>query len=190
MKSLFSGVLKARSVSIFQPQKVAFMLIPKSKKNPLDILLEITGMIVILGCFVYIAFNYQDLPDSLPRHYGSDGVPDAYSAKGIIWVLPIVGLILYMVIGLISNVPSLINLPFKPNPENAERYERKYSRMIRILNVVMVYIFAFLTYQSSQIGMGAQSQLPGYFKVVSLAVLFGIPLIYILPDMINARRHQ
>jgi uncharacterized membrane protein len=188
MKSLFSGVLKARSVSIFQPQKVAFMSIPKSKKNPLDILLEITGMIVILGCFVFLALNYQDLPDSLPRHYGADGVPDAYGGKGIIWVLPAIGLVLYIVIGLISHVPGLINLPFRTAPEQVEIHQRRYARMIRILNVAMVCIFAFLTFHSAQIGFGNQSQLPQYFSLVAITLLLGIPLIYVIPDMVKARR--
>lgn len=152
------------------------MSFSKLKKHPLDIIIEITGIFVILTTFLLLAINYQSLPDSLPRHYGSDGVPDAYGAKGIIWVLPIMGLVLYLVIGLISNVPSVINLPFKPNPENAERYQRKYARMLRLLNVVMVCIFAFLTYQSAQIGLGTQSQLPVYFKPVSLFLLFGIPM--------------
>lgn len=166
------------------------MPISKLKKHPLDIVLEILGVIVILGCILFLVLNYQSLPDSLPRHYGSDGLPDAYSAKGIIWVLPIMGFILFMVIGLISNVPSLINLPFKPRPEQVDFHQKRYARMVRILNLVMVCIFAFLTYQSAQIGLGVQTQLPGYFKVLSLGLLFGIPLIYVIPDLVNARRHQ
>lgn len=158
----------------------------KLKKHPIDIFLETIGIIIILGCFLFLALNYG----SLPRHYGSDGVPDAYSAKGIIWVLPIMGLILYMVFGLISNVPSLINVPIKSSPEKVEFHQRKYSRMIRIPNLVIVCIFAFLTYQSALIGLGVQSQLPGYFKVVSLGLLFGIPLIYVIPDMIKARNQK
>ena len=160
------------------------------KKHAMDTFLEILGVLIILVTFFYLAMNYQALPDSLPRHYNSEGLPDAYGGKGIVWVLPAIGLILYMVIRLITHVPSLINLPFKPNPEKADFYRMKYSRMIRILNVVMVGLFAFLTYQSAQIGLGNESQLPGYFKVVSLALVFGIPLIYVVPDMIRARRQK
>jgi uncharacterized membrane protein len=164
------------------------MSVSKLKKHPFDFFLEIIGVFIILGCFLFLALNYESLPDSLPRHYGSDGVPDAYGAKAIIWVLPIFGFFLYFVLGLISYFPELINLPFNPSPENTEHYQRKYSRMLRILNVVMVGIFAFLTYQSVQIGLGTQSQLPGYFKLVSLGLLLGIPFIYILPDMVRSRR--
>ena len=166
------------------------MSFSKSKKHPLDILLEITGMIVILGCFVFLALNYQDLPDSLPRHFGADGVPDAYGGKGIIWVLPVIGLVLYIVVGLISHVPGLINLPFRTAPEQSDFYQRRYSRMIRILNVAMVCIFAFLTFQSAQIGFGNQSQLPQYFSLVAFTMLLGIPLIFVIPDMIKSGKQN
>lgn len=166
------------------------MTVSKSKKQTLDISLEISGIAIILASFLYLALTYQTLPDLLPRHYGSDGLPDAYGGKGIVWVLPIVGLILYMVIGLISNFPSLINLPFTPKPENVEKYQRKYARMIRILNVVMVGTFAFLTYQTVQIGLGNQTQLPTYFTLFSLVLLVGIPLIFVIPDWIKARKEN
>lgn len=162
----------------------------KLKKQPLDSFLEIIGVVVILGCFLYLTLIYKSLPDSLPRHFGSDGVPDAYGGKGIIWVLPIVGLILYLIVGLISYAPDLINLPFKPSPEKTEFYKMKYSRMLRILNVAMVCIFAFLTFQSAQIGFGNQPQLPQYFSLVAITLLLGIPLIFVIPDLIKARKQN
>jgi uncharacterized membrane protein len=161
---------------------------PKLKKHPLDLAFEILGIIAIIVSFALPAFYYQDLPDSLPRHYGSDGLPDAYGGKGIIWVLPIVGSILFIIIGLVSNIPSLINLPFQPDPEKTEIYQRKYARMVRILNVGMVCIFAYLTYNTIQIGLGDQTQLPTYFTPVALLFFLGIPLIFMLPDLLRAKK--
>lgn len=116
----------------------------KLKTYTIDIVLEIIGVVIILGCFLFVALTYESLPDLLPRHYGSDGDPDAYGEKTIVWVLPIFGLFLFFAIG--------------------------------------------LTYQAAQIGLGALTQLPEYFKLVSLGLLLGIPLVYILPDMVRARR--
>ncbi len=158
------------------------------KKPPLDLIIETLGVVAIIVSFALPAFYYSSLPDTLPRHYGSDGLPDAYSGKGIIWVLPILGFCLYLTISLISSIPSLINLPIKTTPENAEFYQKKYSRMIRIINVWMVLLFAFLTYFSIQIGLGNQTQLPNYFKPISLLLFFGTPLVYIIPDLLKARK--
>ena len=162
----------------------------KSEKQPIDILLEISGIIVILGSFLFLTINYQDLPDSIPRHYGADGVPDAYGGKGVIWVLPAVGFVLYFVIGLISHVPGVINLPFKPAPEQAEFYQKRYARMIRILNLAMVCVFAFLTYLSAQVGLGTQTQLPRFFTLVAVTLMISIPFAFIIPDMIKAKRQN
>lgn len=161
---------------------------PKLKKQSLDIFLEILGAIAIVISFALPALYYQDLPENLPRHYGLDGVPDAYGGKGIIWVLPIMGLPLYLIISLISTIPSLINLPFKPSPEKIEIYQRKYSRMIRIMNVGMVCTFAFLTYNSIQIGLGNQTQLAQYFMPISLFFFFGVPTTLILSDLLKTKK--
>lgn len=161
-----------------------------TKKQPLDLFLEIFGILVVLVSFILPAIYYSSLPDSLPRHFGADGQPDAYGSKGIIWVLPSVGFILYLTIGLVSNAPGLINLPFRPDPEKIESYQRKYSRMIRILNVFMICLFTSITYTTIQIGLGNQVQLPSYFTTLSFVVLLGIPLLYVLPDLISARKQK
>lgn len=161
-----------------------------TRKQPLDRFLEIFGILVVLASFVLPAVYYSSLPDSLPRHFGSDGQPDAYGSKGIIWVLPSVGFILFLTIGMISNVPSLLNLPFKSDPEKIGSYQRKYSRMIRILNVLMVCLFTYINYTTTQIGLGNQAQLPSYFTPLSFVFLLGIPLLYVLPDLIMARKQK
>lgn len=163
-------------------------MLTKIKNQPLDLIIEPLGVVAVIVSFALPAFYYSDLPDTLPRHYNSDGLPDAYSGKGMIWVLPILGFCLYLIISLISNFPALINIPIKTTPENMDFYQKKYSRMIRIINVEMVLLFAFLTYFSIQIGLGNQTQLSNYFKPVSLLFFFGTPLVYIIPDLLKARK--
>lgn len=158
---------------------------PTPRKQPMDLFLEVFGILMVLVSFILPAIYYSSLPDSLPRHFGSDGQPDAYGSKGIIWVLPSVGFILYLTIGLISNVTGLINLPFKPKPEKIDFYQSKYARMIRILNVIMVSIFTYITYNTIEIGMGNQTQLPTYFAPFSLIFFIGVCLIYVLPDLLK-----
>lgn len=166
------------------------MKLPKPKKKPFDAILEIIGLLAILVCFLLPAIFFKQLPDSIPRHYGSDGLPDAFGGKGIIWVLPSVGLVMYFVLGLLSNTPALFNIPVKVTPENAEHYHNRYARMIRILNVGMVALFTYLTYQSIQVGLGRQSGLSSWFLPLSLLFFFGIPLIFILPDLLKAKNQN
>jgi uncharacterized membrane protein len=163
---------------------------PTPRKQPIDFFLEIFGILIVLASFILPAIYYSSLPDSLPRHFGSDGQPDAYGSKGIIWVLPSIGFILYLIIGLIGNVLGWINLPFNPDPEKIDFFQSKYSRMIRVINVIMVCLFSYVTYNTIEIGLGNQTQLPTYFISLFLIFLIGICLIYVLPDLLKNRKQK
>ncbi|TDQ14676.1 uncharacterized protein DUF1648 [Algoriphagus boseongensis] len=160
------------------------------KKHPFDQFLEIFGILLVLASFILPAINYQNLPDSIPRHFNSDGLPNAYGSKGIIWLLPITGFILYLVIGVVSHIPSLINLPFKPDPERLEYFQMKYARMLRILNAGMVFLFAFINYGTIQIGLGNQTQLPDYFSLIALIFFIGVPISYVLFDFLKSNKSR
>lgn len=162
----------------------------KSKIHPFDLILDILGITAILALFAIPAIFYQGLPDSLPRHYGPDGLPDAFGGKGVIWGLPILGFFMYLVIRFISTLPELINLPFKVNPSESESQKRKYGRMIRILNVGIIFLFVFFTYNTIQIGLGTQTQLPSGFKAMALLLLFGIPSIFLILYWLKSRKFK
>ncbi|MDF2156792.1 DUF1648 domain-containing protein [Algoriphagus sp. CAU 1675] len=162
----------------------------KNRIHPFDLILDILGIIGILALFAIPAIFYQELPDSLPRHFGSDGMPDAYGGKGVIWVLPILGFFMYLVLRFISTLPELINLPFKVNPSEGESQKRKYGRMIRVLNVVLIFTFVFLTFNTIQIGLENNTQIPSEFKPIALLLLFGIPSIFLIPDWLKSRKFK
>lgn len=159
-----------------------------SKNQTFDLILEILGIIGILTLLVLPIIFYTDLPDSLPRHYGSDGLPDAFGGKGVIWVLPIVGFVMYLVIRFISTLPEQINLPLKENPEDSEFKQKKYGRMIRILNVGIVFTFLFFTFNTIQIGLGNQTQLPSSFKPLTLLFIVGVISIFLIHDWLKSRK--
>ncbi|MBY5951156.1 DUF1648 domain-containing protein [Algoriphagus sp. NF] len=162
----------------------------KSRIHPFDLTLDILGIIAILALFAIPTIFYERLPDSLPRHFGSDGLPDAFAGKGVIWVFPILGFFMYLIIRFISTLPELINLPFKVNPSESESQKKKYGRMIRILNVAVIFTFLFLTFNTIEIGLGNQTKLPTGFKSITLFLLFGIPSIFIIPDWLKSRKFK
>ena len=57
-------------------------MLTKIKNQPLDLIIEPLGVVAVIVSFALPAFYYSDLPDTLPRHYNSDGLPDTYIGKG------------------------------------------------------------------------------------------------------------
>lgn len=77
--------------------------------KPIDRVVEligILGLIILLGLPIYF---FDKLPESIPRHFGANGEPDGYSGKGIIWTLPIIGLIMYAGMFYLNKHPHIFN---------------------------------------------------------------------------------
>jgi uncharacterized membrane protein len=61
----------------------------KIELEPIDKWIQwigILGLVILTGLPIYF---FDQLPETIPRHFGANGEPDAFSGKGIIWTLPI-----------------------------------------------------------------------------------------------------
>ncbi len=146
------------------------------ERDLMDNILEgigIIGMLLLIGLPV---MYYGNLPGQIPSHYGLSG-PDGYSGKGSIWLLPVLGVVLYVGMQLLNKNPQNFNLPIEITEENAGRLYRASTKMIRILNVSIVCIFAYIVYATIQIALGKQEGLGRYFMPVFLLLTFG-PTVY------------
>ncbi len=125
----------------------------------IDWLLEIIGLIAIFFLFFYTFSYYDSLPAEIPRHFGFNGQPDAYSSKIIIWTFPILGLLLYGFLRLINSFPHTFNYAKEITEENALEQYRLMTRVLRIINVLTALLFCSLLYNLVQVGLGYREEL-------------------------------
>lgn len=144
------------------------------RKEPVDLALERAGYIGLLLLFILPAYYFGSLPDQVPRHFGADGLPTAWSGKGIVWLLPVIGLITFVKIAILSYFPHIYNYPTTVTAENAERLYRLGSRMMRLLNTILVYIFLYITYGTIHTALGEQD---GLHPAFTYALFAGLLLI-------------
>lgn len=116
----------------------------------------------LIAMFIYPAVNYQSLPDSIPSHYNFWGVPDDYSSKNTIWVLPSVGLLLYVSLTLVANklIKPLVQKSHK-NEDNARLF------LIQLLTITMVAFF-YIVYVTVLTAKGESEGLGRYFSSIFL----------------------
>ena len=60
----------------------------------------------------------SNLPDKIPIQFNGLGEPKNYRSKNFIWLFPIVGGFLYIILTTLSQFPQLYNFPVKITPEN------------------------------------------------------------------------
>lgn len=154
---------------------------PKIKFDfePPDLILEIVGAIGILFLIGTPSNYYDYLPDIIPQHYNLQGEADGFGTKGFIWILPGLGLLLYFGLSILNKYPNIFNYPQKITPENARAQYKIATRLIRLLNTTIVWIFCYLSFSTIQSALGHQSGPGKYFTLVFLVLILGPISIYL-----------
>lgn len=151
----------------------------KVKKEPLDWLIEIIGVVILLAITGYIIQQFGSLPDRIPSHYGIDGKPDAFGNKSTLLFL--LGITVLMSVGMfiLNKYPHIFNYPTEITADNAPSMYQKATRMIRSLNTVIVISFSYIMYSTVQTANNSQGGLGNYFIPVFLIAVFGLILLYL-----------
>jgi uncharacterized membrane protein len=144
-----------------------------------DRIIEVLGLIVLIGFWIFTINFYALLPEVIPTHFGGGGKPDGFGPKEAILGLPIVSTVLYVMLTIFSRYPHKMNYSATITAENAEVQYRIMTRMIRVLKVFVLLIFWILDYKTVQIALGWPDVLGSWFLFLLFALLFA-PIFYFL----------
>lgn len=140
------------------------------KLTAFDYLIEIIGIIGVISLFVLTIYFFNDLPPQIPKHFNALGQVDAYGNRGTIWLLPIVGLVLYTGLTVLNKFPFLYNYPAKVTTENAEKLYTLGTRTIRLLKLIVILLFVFLNFKTIEIALNRSTEIGKFFLPVFLAI--------------------
>lgn len=146
----------------------------------IDYLYEGVALILLIATIIYTITIYGSLPEEITRHFNIYGEPDAWSNKLILWILPVIALLLYSVLTLVSRVPDKFNYSFDiSEKDKAGAY--KYSvRMIRYIKTLMVLEFGYLVYSTVNVSKGYSDSLGVWSLPLFLGLLFLGIIYYII----------
>ncbi len=150
--------------------------IPLSSLEKFFEIAAISGVIVGFGVLIN---HWSALPDSVPRHFGLDGRPDAYGGKEILLFLPIVALIFYLGLTVLGRFPHVLNYAWKITALNAYRQYRLARLLIVSLKAEMIWVFTYIEIIQIRTPLGRAEGLGPAFIPVMLAVFFATIGIYL-----------
>lgn len=145
------------------------------KYETIDYIIESLGIIALVCLVTAPIYFYNSLPDNIPIHYNIHGQPDAYESKQTIWILPLIGLFLYIGMTLLNKIPHLFNYPTKVTSENAERLYRIGTRTVILLKVISTLIFAYLNFKTISIGLSHSTDLGFLFTPAIIFIIIVFP---------------
>ena len=148
----------------------------KLKLGIFDILLEIGGITCLAVLFYVVLSKYGDLPDTIPVHFDASGEVDGHGSKSSLLMLSGIALLSYVGLFILNQFPHIFNLPVTITENNAERQYRLATRLIRVMNVSVTFLFLYIIY--SMIGSSSDHQLGMLFLPIILSTMAVIMIVY------------
>jgi uncharacterized membrane protein len=122
--------------------------------------------VLLIGCTLWVAFQYGSLPDKIPVHYNINGIADGYGSKNTIWIP--VGF-MWLITGLTSITEQFL-IHWNPDFKSLDSKHRQQMLAIRpLVNTTKLVIAAMFTYITIMSVLG--KNLSVYFIPVLFAIL-------------------
>lgn len=137
-------------------------------------LLKYSSLTFLLLLILVPLFHYPGLPDEIPQHFNFYGKPDIYGEKSIIWILPIVGIGMFVGLNIVARIPDRHNYLVSISKENAERQYRNSRQLIMVTLNLILLSFLYITWGVIQTAKGNWEGLGKYFLLAFLTVQLGV----------------
>jgi len=151
----------------------------KIEWEPIDWLIESLSLLFVLFLLIYPAYYYESIPGEIPTHYNMDGQADAFGNKTELWLLPIIGLLMYVGLFLLNRIPHQFNYPGTITEENAYTQYQNASRLMRAFNLTFTGAFAYIIYIMVQSALGQVDGLGRFFTPLLLTATIGISIYFL-----------
>lgn len=125
--------------------------------------------LVALGFGIFTLLQtWPDLPARVPRHFDFAGKPDAWGSKTNLWVLPFVGVVIYLMLTVVGRIPHSHNFPVTVTPRNAPRLYRLSRMMVAWLKAQLACTLGYVAWAQIQVALGRHQGLGWAFLPVTL----------------------
>ena len=152
----------------------------KIELNSIDILAEIIGWVVLVSIWVIAISNFQNLPDQVPIHFNAYGQVDSYGSKSTIFLLPIIGTILFIGLTILNNFPHIFNFPGKIHLDNAQSQYKNATRLIRFLKLFIVFILLVIVFKTLETTNQKSEGLGIWFLPLFVGVTISLLTIFVV----------
>lgn len=142
-----------------------------------DRLIEALCIGLIVGFWAFAWYAYSTVPEIIPTHFNASGKPDAEGSRSTIWILPAITTLSYILLVLFNRVPHIFNYPVKITEDNAAFQYGNATRMIRVLNLILIAMFFIIGVIMYRVAMGKMEG-TGTMVILVAVVLPIVPVFY------------
>jgi uncharacterized membrane protein len=153
--------------------------------------MEVAGILVLgyLYWITYWALNGPDrLPERIPTHFDISGQPNAWGPPGTLWVLPVVGLGLYLLMTALASIQfKRFNLPVRVTETNLPFIQEKTSEMVAWIKMEMLGLFVYIQGAILHGARTGEFRLSPAIVPVFMGIIFATVGVYLVAIVRGAR---
>lgn len=154
----------------------------KGEVTTADTILNVASILLVLVLWGLVLYKYSSLPETINTHFDAAGNVNGRGSKATLFVLPVMGTISFVILSVLLNYPHLFNYPFRLTEENVQRQYTLAARLIRLINVGLLFSMMIVVYAMT-------SQQPkASIGVWVLPLIIGVTTIPIIYYFIQARK--
>jgi uncharacterized membrane protein len=141
--------------------------------------LGLAALIVLLGITWRALHGPDPLPALIPTHFGIDGQPNAWGPQGALWLLPAIGVAVYLLISAVSLFPASFNYPVRVTPANRPRLQALSLLMMSWIKLELAGLFLYIQGSIIQSVRSGKMALGPFIVPIFIAAVFATIGIFI-----------
>ena len=142
-----------------------------AKRTTFDWMLEALACFLFLAIVGIVATNWSNLPATVPIHFNALGNPDRVGGRGMVWLIPLVAAVQFVLLTVVSQNTRLINLPVAVD-RSAPEVQALLLRLTLVLKIVFLVTFLYIAWSMVKNAQGHAGGIGMWFLPVSTATIF------------------
>ncbi|MGE7690859.1 DUF1648 domain-containing protein [Lysinibacillus sp. NPDC097214] len=132
------------------------------------------GLFVLSILYTFVMWG--KLPEEIPAHFNGAGEVDRWGSKIELFILPLIGIFLWIFLAVLERVPHTHNYPARLNESNVEAFYLNSRKILNEVKNLCLILFAAISFQMVRIALGEAESIGWWFLPI---VLIGttIPII-------------
>lgn len=147
--------------------------LPKTKSEKIW---DYIGGSAFIVSIIYIILLWGKIPSEIPGHFNGLGEVDRWGSKIELFILPFIGLFLWIVLGLLEKAPHMHNYPARLNESNVRAFYLNSRKILNEVKNLCLILFAFISIQMVRIGLDEANSIGWWFLPV-IIIGTAIPII-------------
>ena len=113
------------------------------------------------------------LPAKIPTHFNAAGQPDGWGTPGMLWLVPVVGTVIYLLMTLAARYPAAFHFPMRTTVSARRKLEAIALSMISWLKVEVICLLAGIQYATIRFARNGEGTLSPVLMPLVLVAVFG-----------------